>query len=351
MAVIPSVIFGNLLFWGNLNLLGTMTNPADGLLSRFGPIYHFDLLIPLSIFTAVSLSLGWDYVTNPQPLNTPSRQAIVYGSIVILLVIAGITTGVLLATPLDRNYTTTLHYENAYDPIEQSSLHRSLVFIPTPYGEWQHHPFQYLRNSPDFDSETVYALNRGPSNFHVTDAYPNRSYYRYTYRGEWSQTPNPPISPLLEPLSVQSAPTHQGETHVDIPPGVTHAGIRLDSSTGQPAQTYQSDLDNRLTIPWVITPDNAQASTTDSSLTVPIDTTDTLALSIILVQQDGSIKTYRQELSIRTNQTHVDVIWPPDRYECSLVINCGNEGRYLPTNASDPDTESFHTEILSSSSP
>ncbi|MFB6187467.1 MAG: hypothetical protein ABEI86_11450, partial [Halobacteriaceae archaeon] len=39
-----SIIFGNVYFWGNLNILGNINRIGDGLVSAFGPYYHFDLL-------------------------------------------------------------------------------------------------------------------------------------------------------------------------------------------------------------------------------------------------------------------------------------------------------------------
>ncbi|MGM0448795.1 MAG: ArnT family glycosyltransferase, partial [Methanobacteriota archaeon] len=48
--VAVSVVVGNLFFWGTHNALATLSDPTDGLAALFGPFYHFDLLVPLSVF-------------------------------------------------------------------------------------------------------------------------------------------------------------------------------------------------------------------------------------------------------------------------------------------------------------
>ncbi len=351
MALIPSVILGNLFFWGNYNILATMTDPTDGLIARLGPFYHFDLLLPLSLFTAIAITTIWEYASGIDSVQSPfsrtQHRAIIYGGFTVFLLVAGISTALLLTAPLEKNYATTQHYENAYHPFEETSLQNTLVFLPTPYGDWQHHPFQSLRNAPDFNGPTVYALDRGPENFPVTDTYPNRSYYRYTYRGEWSAQPATPITPLLEPISIPTNQIHHAETQIDIPPRVTHALIRLNTDTSQPASAYRDTLTDRLVIPLRITPENATVAGSETQLTVPITTTDTVVLTITLVQPDGSTETYRQEIQVRTNQTHVDVIWPPDRYVCSLTLDCGNEDRYIPPE-NETTPPSFDTQLQSS---
>ncbi|WP_241686282.1 ArnT family glycosyltransferase, partial [Halorubrum amylolyticum] len=56
--VVGSVVVGNLFFWGTNNLLATFSDPTDGLVAGFGPFYHFDLLVPLSIFGGVAVIAG-----------------------------------------------------------------------------------------------------------------------------------------------------------------------------------------------------------------------------------------------------------------------------------------------------
>ncbi|MFC7043247.1 ArnT family glycosyltransferase [Halonotius sp. GCM10025705] len=57
-----SVPLGNIPFWGTHNMLAELDNPANGLVSHFGPFYYFDLLVPLSIFAALGLVVGWRWL-------------------------------------------------------------------------------------------------------------------------------------------------------------------------------------------------------------------------------------------------------------------------------------------------
>ncbi|MDZ7731489.1 MAG: hypothetical protein U5K37_12125 [Natrialbaceae archaeon] len=50
-----TVPLGNLFFWGNVNVLGTIDDPTNGMVAQFGPFYHFDLLVPFAIFGAYGL--------------------------------------------------------------------------------------------------------------------------------------------------------------------------------------------------------------------------------------------------------------------------------------------------------
>ena len=59
-----------------------------------------------------------------------------------------------------------------------------------------------------------------------------------------------------------------------------------------------------------------------------------MVLTVTLAQNDGSTLTYRQEATVRTNANDVEVVWPPERYVCPLVTDCGTEGTYLPN---EPD--------------
>jgi hypothetical protein len=194
--LLVSVPLGNVAFWGNFNVLATMSDPTDGLISQFGPLYHFDLLVPMSVFAGVGIVTGWQWLhsrleerTSTAHTRMGTRHARLLLAVVLVVTlptVAGANAAVV-GQPLDRNAAYTDKYETAYEPFERQALEDALVFVPTPYGDWQNHPFQYLRNDPGFDGPVVYALDRSPAeDFAVLDAYPDRTIYRYTYRGEWT---------------------------------------------------------------------------------------------------------------------------------------------------------------------
>ncbi|MDR9380397.1 MAG: glycosyltransferase family 39 protein [Natronomonas sp.] len=349
-----TVPLGNLFFWGNYNLLATMSDPTDGLVSQFGPFYHFDLLLPLSVFAAVAAVAAWDQLPAlrgrlDSTLSPRAGRAIVAVVLVASLVGFGVTAAAAVSTPLDRNAAYADKYEIAYEPIETADLEDALVFLPTPYGEWQNHPFQYLRNDGGLDGSVVYALDREPDeDFAVLDAYPNRTTYRYAYRGEWTPNANRHVTPKLEAIEVRRGTALSGDTVVGVPPRVEYAMVRLESRAGGRAEYAVADPGESIAVPWSVDRDAARlgALDADSDPSIRVGEDDVVVLTITLTQPDGGTLTYRQETTVRTDTDGVEAVWPPERSVCPLVTDCGNEGTYLPDEPdSHRDGVSFETSL------
>ena len=339
--LLVTVTAGNVAFWGNYNLLATMSDPTDGLVSQFGPFYHFDLLAPLSVFAALAVVAGWDRgvptLRSRIGRRGSRRAARAAVALVVLAALVGASVAAVAAVsaPLDRNAAHADKYEAAYEPIEAADLGDAVVFLPTPYGDWQNHPFQYLRNDGGLDGDVVYALDRDPDDdFAVLDAYPDRTRYRYTYRGEWTPDPDRHVAPKLEALEVRRGETLAGETVVGVPPRVTRATVRLESETGASSEYGISDPGESIAVPWSIDRDAARLTAADGAPSVRVGETDTVVLTVTLVQPDGGTLTYRQETTVRTGLDGVEAVWPPERSVCPLVTECDTEGTYLPD---DPD--------------
>ena len=355
--LLVTVIAGNVAFWGNYNVLATMSDPTDGLVSQFGPFYHFDLLVPLSVFAALAVVVGWDRgvpaVRSSIERRGSRRAARAAVALLVLaaLVGASVAAAAAVSTPLDRNAAHADKYEAAYEPVEAADLEDALVFLPTPYGDWQNHPFQYLRNDGGLDGSVVYALDRDPDDdFAVLDAYPDRTRYRYAYQGEWTPNPDRHVTPKLEALEVRRGTALDGETVVGVPPRVTRATVRLESETGASSSYAVSDPGESIAVPWSIDRDAARLTAADSDPSVRVGGADTLVLTVTLAQPDGGTLTYRQETTVRTDLDGVEAVWPPERSVCPLVTDCGNEGTYLPE---EPDAHregvSFEVELGSDS--
>ncbi|MFC5134376.1 MULTISPECIES: ArnT family glycosyltransferase [Haloferacaceae] len=337
-----AVVVGNLFFWGTHNLLATFSDPTDGLVSGFGPFYHFDLLVPFSIFGGVAAVAGWRSLPRLRrrlEAVTTARAArtVVVVAVAAALLVGGIAAVTAVSTPLDRNAEHAEKYEVAYEPVESESFDDALVFLPTPYGEWQNHPFQALRNEPGFDGEVVYALDRDPGeDFAVLDAYPNRTAYRYAYRGEWTPDANRHVSPKLEPIEVRRGSTLSAGTTVGVPERVERARVRLEvegAAGGDRAGYVVDDPGDSVAVDWVFDADTARLAG-DPDSTVPVgDGDDVVVLTVTLVDPAGSTFTYRQEVTVRTDGDRVETVWPPERSVCPLVTECGNEGTYLPDDA------------------
>ena len=356
-----SVPLGNLAFWGNYNMLATLDDPTNGLVAHFGPFYYFDLLVPLSIFSAVGVVAGWRRLRGSRLIDrlaplfgAATRRRLAAAALVVSVLAVGGANAALLADPLEENVGPTQKFAVAYEPIEEVDFDNALVFIPDPYGPWQNHPFQPLRNDPGLDGEVVYALDRGPSgDFDVIDAYPNRTLYRYGYHGEWTPNPDDYVFPKLEPLAVRSGASLAGESTVAVPNQIRRATVRLE--TDADATTYELPTPTQtVSVDWTLTPDSARldsVATADRSVAVngtviPVGDTDEVRLLITLVDPEGSTFTYRQEAAVRTSDGTVEAVWPPERTVCPLVTRCGSEGTYLPDNADvHPSWVDFETRL------
>lgn len=348
---------GNLLFWGNHNILATPGDPTDGLLGQFGPFYHFDLLAPLAVFGAAGALALWrarGAVTGrasgrlPDPVTPPAGLGRVVLAVALSCLLVG-ASATLVAGPLERNAAHTATYEDAYEPFETAEFDDALVFLPTPYGDWLNHPFQYLRNDPGFDGDAVYVTDRGPpGNFQVFDTYPDRTHYRYTYRGEWTADPaEREVTPLLEELSLRAAPRLDGQTTVGVPERVTGARVRVETDAG--VTTHQvTDPSDSIDIEWSLDGGGVWLAAVDDTpveARVPTDRVDELVVLVRLIGPTGDSLTYRQATAVRTTGDGVEAVWPPERTVCALVDDCGYEGTYLPDRPSPYNGVSFETTL------
>ncbi|MBZ6494313.1 glycosyltransferase family 39 protein [Natrinema longum] len=365
-----TVSLGNFAFWGNYNVHAGIADPTTGLLSKFGPFYHFDLLVPLSIFAAFAVVAGWRQCRNVAIRNriatvaSPrTARAVVLAALLVSVLVAGAANAALLSAPVERNAAHTERFESAYEPFEERDLENALVFLPTPYGQWQGHPFQALRNDGGLDGEVVYALEGPPArDFAVLDSYPDRNYYRYSYRGEWTATPDDEVVARLEELSVRSGERLDGETTVGIARRVDRAHVRLEND-GEVASETIVNPDDELSIAWSL--ERAAGSETDGNAsageggiarlngstteTVSFDGADEVVLTITQVQPEGATHTYRQEIPVRTTDDGVEAVWPPERTACPLVTDCGADGTYLPDRPdSHSEWERFETRLEAS---
>ena len=354
-----SVPLGNIPFWGTHNMLAELDNPANGLVSHFGPFYYFDLLVPLSIFAALGLVVGWRWLRHGAAFDrlaattSPAggRQVAVALALVAALVVGGLTA-TAVAEPLERNTAYTEKYETAYEPIESTAFENALVFVPDPYGPWQNHPFQSLRNDPGFDGEVVYARDRDAAgNFELLAAYPNRTLYRFDYRGVWTPEPDQDVSPKLESLSTPTGESLQADTRVGVAEQVTRAIVALEVDD----ETVTRDIDSpgeTITANWVLDNRSARLVGVDGSpvtgdnTSVPTDATENVGLRITLVDTGGNTYTYQQWTAVQSTPAGVQAVTPAERRVCRLTTDCDPADAYLPDDpAAHPDWVAFKTTL------
>jgi hypothetical protein len=354
-----SVPLGNVPFWGTHNMLAELDNPANGLVSHFGPFYHFDLLAPLSIFAALGLVVGWRWLRDGTGFDrlaaatspTSARRVAVAVALVVALA-AGGATAAAIADPLDRNLAYTEKYDDAYEPIETAEFEDALVFIPDPYGPWQNHPFQSLRNDPGFDGEVVYARDRDAAgNFEVLAAYPNRSAYRFAYRGVWTPEPDQYVAPKLESLSTTTGASLTAATRVGVADQVTRAIVALEVDD----ETVIRDVDapgETITANWRLDDGSARLVGVDGTpvagtTSVPIDATENVGLRVTLVDTGGNTYTYQQWMAVQSTPAGLQAVTPAERRVCRLTTDCDPEDAYLPEDpTAHPEWVDFETDIV-----
>jgi len=336
-ALAITVPLGNVLFWGNYNILSTWSDPADGLLGQFGPFYHFDLLAPAAIFGAAGAVTLWRML-RPRVRARVSSDAATRAVLAIVLAVAvlslGGITAALVSQPLERNAAHTETYEEAYEPFETQEFEDAVVFLPTPYGDWLNIPFQYLRNDPGFDGPVVYAMDRDSGeNFDVVDAYPERQHYRYTYRGDWTPDPSDrTVASKLESLSVRAGQRLAGRTSVGVPDRVTHATVRIETADDQLTHSVSSP-EEALDLQWSLDSQGVTLDAVDGS-SVEASTLDLAGQSEVVVlvrlsQGPTGTLSYRQAVSVRTTENGVEALWPPERTICPVSDDCGTEGTFI----------------------
>jgi len=224
-----TVVAGNVAFWGNRNVLGTLADPADGLISNLGPYYHYDLLVPASAFAAVGLLAFVDRVRGVAGSRFDAGRATTVAVAVLLVASAVLGASAVTATnaKLQANADVTDDYEAAYEPFEPEPPRDAVVLLPDPYGDWLNHPFQALRNDPGFDGETVYALDERA--VAVAAAYPDRDLYRYSYRGAWEPGDGRPVDPVLREVSVASGDAVTVDASFGLPSWTSTATVTVES--------------------------------------------------------------------------------------------------------------------------
>jgi hypothetical protein len=330
LGVVPAVVLGNAYFWGTLNGL------ENGLIGLLGPYYHFDLLLPLSAFGAAGALVLWDRLRDATAdLDAPKRRAVMAAALLAGASVGGVAAVDAIEGPYDENRLRTSHLAETYEPFESWSPDHAVVFVPDPYGDWLHHPFQYLRNDPGFDGDVVYVINDGDvERFEAIDATGDRRPYRFTYRGEWTGAVTP-TEPALTSLDVKRGDRVTATTTLGVPARATRARVQIVTEDGR-ARTALGRVagDGPVTVRWDLDTVDGNASvlapngTATASAGLPTGVSE-VTLLVTFVEPQGTTVTYRQTASVERTVRGVRVIWPPEIRICSLTTDCGREGTYV----------------------
>ncbi|GAB6861706.1 ArnT family glycosyltransferase [Haloplanus litoreus] len=322
--LVPVVVLGNAYFWGTLNGL------ENGLIGLLGPYYHFDLLLPLSAFAAAgTLALGRRLRDATRGLDDRQRRVVLALALLVGGSVAGVAGADAVGEPYGENRLRTENLAATYEPVTEQSLDHAVVFVPDPYGDWLHHPFQYLRNDPGFDGDVVYVLNEGDEErYRALDATGDRRAYRFTYRGEWAGAEQP-VTPTLTPLSVERGERVAATTTLGVPARAT----RAQASVVTEAETVRYDVgrvDGPVTVNWTVGADGVAVTNHDDGGSARLSAgVSEVTLLVTFVDPQGTTVTYRQTASVERTGGTVRVIWPPETRVCALTTDCGREGLYV----------------------
>jgi hypothetical protein len=342
LAVVPAVVLGNAYFWGTLNGI------ENGLIGLLGPYYHFDLLLPLSAFGAAGALVLWRRLRDlTAGLDAPRRRAVLAAALLVAAGVGGAAGVEAVSGPYDENRLRTSNLANTYEPFESWSPDHAVVFVPDPYGDWLHHPFQYLRNDPGLDGDAVYVINDGDvERFEAIDATGDRRPYRFTYRGEWTGAVTP-TEPALVPLDVKRGDRVTATTTVGVPARATRARVRIVTEAGsarhgvgrvggagQGSRASNWSTGDAVTVDWRLDSTDGAAAVLapngTAAATAPLPPgVSEVTLLVTFVEPQGTTVTYRQTASVERTVRGVRVIWPPETRVCSLTTDCGREGVYV----------------------
>ncbi|MFD1633056.1 glycosyltransferase family 39 protein [Haloplanus ruber] len=331
-----SVAAGNVYFWGNVNVLGDLGQANDGLVAHLGPYYHFDLLVPTAAFAAHGVVGGGERLRAALASRVSEgarRRRIGIAIAAVCLLAFAMPAATALASPVERNAEVTDTYRSAYAPVNGIE-DGGLVFLPTPYGDWMNHPFQALRNDPDFDGDVVYALRE--RQFDVVDAHPGRTLYRYTYRGTWVPTAGETVRPRIQPVDHVAGDRVVLDLRLGVPPGVERVSIRLESEAGQ--AYYVTNGTPTLATPSLVVGDGRArlrgVTPVNGNATVPVDDRDDLQVTAFADYGSGNGFSYRLEVPTATEGDRTRALTPYVEV-CRQALRCGGEAAYIPDAARD----------------
>jgi len=322
-----SIPLGQSYFWGSLNVLGDLSDPTDGLVSFLGPYYHLGLVVPTVAFGAHGLLVGG---RRARQFLRGRNSARVRAAGLAILAVAGLVTGGLataaVAGPLGDNADVTRQYERAYEPIESAEFENALVFVPTPYGDWLNHPFQYLRTDPGYDGEVVYALQE--RQFAVRDAFPDRSLYRYVYRGEWAPFLNRSVEGRLQEIRVATGEEVSLSIEAEVPESVQSLSVRA-STTGNGYALAESPGE-RITFTVRFLDGQAVIESPEFESPVVLPVAGRERLEVRLFADSGGAGSFSYDLTIPVEYDGTYRVLTPRIEVCRNPRLCDGEAAYIP---------------------
>jgi 4-amino-4-deoxy-L-arabinose transferase-like glycosyltransferase len=262
LAVIGSVILGNVFFWGTAHLVSLRAHEL------FGPFYYFDLLVPYSLLLVGSIDVGSSWASRLPRLSWAGagwrrlpvpRADVATWATVVAVVLVVLFSIFILGRKLELHYRYTERNQDLYAPIEAatSGPDESLVFLPATYIGL---PFNNLANDPDLDGRVLYARDLSAENLRLMAAYPDRRYYQFVVEEFPSGSYPDPASASVEELRLERVDELDVRATVVNRYGKPFVFVYVRN--GENAQTYLLDDDSRLgatyDLTWQVTPESVR---------------------------------------------------------------------------------------------
>jgi hypothetical protein len=332
-ATVPAVVGANVAFWGNYNVLGDLDAAGDGLIAYLGPYYHYDLLVPTAVFAAAACVAGADRLRPAvegwvrRHTGGDDGRARAVGLAVVLAVAAagGGVAADAAADPLARNAAVSDELDAGYEPLTAPGGDRlapptdAVVFLPTPYGPWLNHPFQRLRNPPDYEGSTVYALG-DTDELAVAGAFPERDLHRYVHAGAWNPTDGEPVRADVVPVRRIAGERVVVTATLDRPAGARETTVRATTDAGsgylvadgdEPLRLTATVADGRVTV----------AGPTGDPATVAVGDRDEVVLEAFVATGPASGFSYRVVFPVARDGDGLRALSPTVR-RCPVPTRC-----------------------------
>jgi FlaG/FlaF family flagellin (archaellin) len=329
---------GNVAFWGNFNVLGRLDVATDGLIYHLGPYYHYDLLIPTAIFGAVAAVWGLDrlhaFLHSRLSPDVPADR-IVVAAMVVAAGVGGVVAVDTASGPIERNAAVSEELAAAYAPFEEQGglsagnavldgnqpAEPTLTFLPTAYGPWLNHPFQVVRNDPDFDGRSLYVLG-DIRELDVAAAHPNHSLRRYVYRGVWNPVDGEPVTAELRPVQRVSGESVRLDAAVGVPAGAESVSIRAGGDAGQ-TYTAANASEGTLNLSLVVGDGEARLSgpRLSDTGTFAVADRDEIRITVFVSTGPSSGFSYELVFPVETDENGVRAL-SPTRERCPVPDRC-----------------------------
>ncbi|MFW5949115.1 MAG: hypothetical protein ACOCSD_05905, partial [Halolamina sp.] len=333
-----SIAAGNVAFWGNFNILGALTVQDDGLIHSLGPYYHYDILVPTAVFGAVAAVWAADLVGRLAAPRLPDAASAGRIAVAVVVVAAGVGAPVaadVAERPLEHNAGVSDELAAAYEPFEaegglsmgnaairgDETEERTLTFIPPVYGPWLNHPFQAVRNDPDFDGQSLYAIG-DYDEIDVAAANPDHDLRRYVIRGPWNPVDGQDVTAELRDVERVSGESVRLDATVGIPEGAQSVSIRAAGDDGQTyaaANASGSELDLTLTVNESTARLASEGIRSDG--TFDVENRDELTVTVYVETGPGSGFSYELVFPVHTHGGEVEAL-SATRERCPVPDRC-----------------------------